>query len=333
VERGYRIIRLYEFYEYQVTRYVQASGDGGHFAGYIDTFLKLKAEASGYPGWVRNPEDQGNYVEQFRVSEGIDLDKSAIRKKAAKRGLAKLCLNSFWGILTECDNRTRSMMATEPRELYRFLAAPDVEVTDVLFANDDAVWVKWKYANKEQEIPLLRHTNNVIGAYVTTGARLNLYSYLDVLKEKAVYCDTESVTYVQDSGRPPAVTCGDKLGDMVDELEQDEYIEEFVSGDPKKYAYRIANVWTREKKTVCKVRGITLNYATALLLNFDRMRGKMPGIAPEDVITVHTERKIKRKTRKYVGTGLLGTDAVALVSEPVSKVYQVSFSNADAWTV
>jgi hypothetical protein len=114
------------------------------------------------------------------------------------------------------------MMATEPRELYRFLAAPDVEVTDVLFANDDAVWVKWKYANEEQDVPLLRHTNNVIGAYVTTGARLKLYYYLDVLKEKAVYCDTDSGIYVQESGRPPAVTFGNKLGDMVDELEQDE---------------------------------------------------------------------------------------------------------------
>jgi hypothetical protein len=55
------------------------------------------------------------------------------------------------------------------------------------------------------------------------------------------------------------------------------------------------------------------------------MRDMILGIAPEDVVTVYTERKIKRKTRKCDGTGLLGTDSVAVVSKPESKVYQVSF--------
>jgi len=45
-------------YEYQVTRYNPETGEGGLFADYINTFLKLKVEASGYPGWVKNPEDE-----------------------------------------------------------------------------------------------------------------------------------------------------------------------------------------------------------------------------------------------------------------------------------
>jgi len=35
------------------------------FVDYINTFLKLKAEASGYPGWVRSPEDEELYVVTF----------------------------------------------------------------------------------------------------------------------------------------------------------------------------------------------------------------------------------------------------------------------------
>jgi hypothetical protein len=62
-------------------------------------------------------------------------------------------------------------------------------------------------------------------SYVTNCGRLKLYSYLDALKEKAI----DSVIYVQESGRSPAVRSGDTLGDMVDELEQDEHMEEFVS--------------------------------------------------------------------------------------------------------
>jgi hypothetical protein len=53
------------------------------------------------------------------------------------------------------------------------------------------------------------------------------------LKERAIYCDTDSVIYIQKCGQPPAVTYGDKLGDMTNELGTDEYIEEFVSGAPK----------------------------------------------------------------------------------------------------
>jgi len=38
---------------------------------YINTFLKLKAEVSGYPDWVRSPADEELYVETFWNNEGI----------------------------------------------------------------------------------------------------------------------------------------------------------------------------------------------------------------------------------------------------------------------
>jgi len=86
-------------------------------AKYIDTFLKLKTEASGYLDWVRTPEDEDRYNANFYTSEGIQLDKDAISPNAAKRGLAKLCLNSMWRTLTERNNRTKSKMISDPYEL------------------------------------------------------------------------------------------------------------------------------------------------------------------------------------------------------------------------
>jgi len=38
---------------------------------YTITFIELKAEASGYPGWVHSPENEEWYVESFRQIEGI----------------------------------------------------------------------------------------------------------------------------------------------------------------------------------------------------------------------------------------------------------------------
>jgi len=49
VEKGYRILEIEEVYEYKVTQYNRDTGDGGLFVKYINTFLKLKREASGYP--------------------------------------------------------------------------------------------------------------------------------------------------------------------------------------------------------------------------------------------------------------------------------------------
>lgn len=77
-----------EFYEYEGTQYDSQTGEG-HFVQYTGTFLKL-VEASGYPSWVQGTEDEERYTQYFRESKGIELDKAAIQKNAAKKGLAKL---------------------------------------------------------------------------------------------------------------------------------------------------------------------------------------------------------------------------------------------------
>jgi hypothetical protein len=83
-----------------VTQYDPATGEGGLFVQYVDTFVKLKAEASGFPSWVQGVAYQDRYLGRVRDAEGILLDRAAVRKNAARTGLAKLCLNSLWGKLT-----------------------------------------------------------------------------------------------------------------------------------------------------------------------------------------------------------------------------------------
>jgi len=134
-------------YEYVLPQYDPQTGKGGLFNEYVDTFLELKTEASGYPDWVRTPEDENRYISNFQASEGIRLEKEDIRPNAATRGLAKLCLNSMWGNLPERNYRTKSKMVSDPHELYRFLATPGIEVANLMFASDDVVWyhgVSWR---------------------------------------------------------------------------------------------------------------------------------------------------------------------------------------------
>jgi len=48
----------------------------------------------------------------------------------------------------------------------------------------------------------MTHTNEVIGAYITAGARIHLYRFLDRLQKNAIYCDTDSVIFIQPSAEP-----------------------------------------------------------------------------------------------------------------------------------
>jgi len=96
LDKGYRILKICEVYEYQVTQYNPETEERGLFVDYINTFLKLKAEASGYPGWFQSPEDEERYVESFWMSEGVRLEKEAMRYSAAKRGLAN-CVSTLCG--------------------------------------------------------------------------------------------------------------------------------------------------------------------------------------------------------------------------------------------
>jgi hypothetical protein len=46
VQKGYQVLDIMEVYEYEVTKYDTHTIEGGLFADYINTFLKLKAKAS-----------------------------------------------------------------------------------------------------------------------------------------------------------------------------------------------------------------------------------------------------------------------------------------------
>ena len=105
---------------------------------------------------------------------------------------------------------------------------------------------------------------------------------------------------------------------MTSELKPSQFIEEYVSGGPKDYAYKIVDSATDERKTVCKVRGITLNYNPSLLVDFEVIKDMILGKTETEQVTVHTEKKIKRK-------GKAGGGVVTIITEPEDKLYRISF--------
>ena len=64
--------------------------------------------------------------------------------------------------------------------------------------NDDTVEVQYK--NTEEFAEQNNKVNVVIAAFTTAYARLKLYDLLDLLQERVLYYDTDSVIYVHKPG-------------------------------------------------------------------------------------------------------------------------------------
>ena len=88
---------------------------------------------------------------------------------------------------------------------------------------------------------------------------------------------SDSVIYRTKPGETYQPKIGAFLGDMTNELAdygEGAYIEEFVSGGPKNYAYRVKKPdGTRESKI--KIRGFTLSHHTASHLNQQNLKKKV----------------------------------------------------------
>ena len=76
------------------------------------------------------------------------------------------------------------------------------------------------------------------------------------------------------------------------------------------------NSMTGASKTVCKVRGITLNYLASQLVNFAKMKDMILSMDDNETVIVRTKNKIKRKRDR---------GGVSIISQPEEKTYRVSF--------
>ena len=152
-------------------------------------------------------------------------------------------------------------MIYEPKRFFEFLYSSAFEVCDARLVNDDTVEVQFR--NTEGFVEQNNKVNVVIAAFTTAYAHLKLYDLLDLLQERVLYYDTDSVIYMHKPGKPDP-PLGNYLGDLTDELNAADYITSFVSGGPKNYAYR-----TKRGKTETKIRGITLDYTASGKLNHD----------------------------------------------------------------
>ena len=284
----YRIAKITEVWHFD-------RNSSSIFEGYIHTFLKGKQEASGYPTEADDEESKLRYVRDYKLHQGIQLDVSKIEVNPAKRQVAKLCLNSFWGKFAQRNDLAQTTIVTDPNEFFNLMFSGKYTIKYFHFLNLDACMVQWTY-NKRCIAPPNKVNNVFIAAFTTAYARLKLYSCLEVMQNKILYIDTDSLIYVVKKGETP-LKLGNYLGDLTDELGGDT-IQEFVAAGPKSYAYQTRN----QKKVSMRVKGITQTHECCEKVNFDSVRELVEGYLADSGETVieTPQRTIRRDKKRFL---------------------------------
>lgn len=88
VEKGYQIQKIHE-----VWHFPEENRREGLFAGYVNTWLKLKQESAGWPTGVETAQQKAEYVKRYKEHEGIQLDADKIAVNPGRKSIAKLLLN------------------------------------------------------------------------------------------------------------------------------------------------------------------------------------------------------------------------------------------------
>ena len=168
------------------------------------------------------------------------------------------------GQVRATSQQTKVKEFGNPRAFHRFLNTDTLDARDVSVKNDHLVEVH--YQHQQEEIPVSSNLNVFVASFITCWARDRLNEAIQLLGERVLYYDTDSVIYLEEPGQPNP-PLGDYLGEFTSELDADDYIEEFVSGGPKNYGYK-----TKNGKVECKVRGFRLNSEGKTQFNYDVMR-------------------------------------------------------------
>ena len=285
------------------------------FADYVNAFLKIKQEASGFPEHVKSESDIQEYIETYERQEGIRLDRQNIKKSSALRSLAKLMLNSIYGKFGQRLNLRKTHMVDSVPQLCDLICATDKTVVDFHILSEDLMQVET--LNNEHFDKTDAKTNVIVSVFTASWARIKLWCVMQQLGSRVLYTDTDSLVYIAEKNPketdPKEPPLGDFLGELTDELccknvgcavgnhpPGFHYMTEFVTGGPKNYAYKLNN-----GECECKIRGFTLDAATARSLNFETLKSQVIGFvkkrfSPEEALAPGESTEPIQITRKQI---------------------------------
>ena len=268
LHHGYRVMEVFEILHWP-------SSSDELFRPYIYKWIKMKSEASGFPGWIKSDSDKDAYIDKYfketaTTGHPISLDKAAIRKDEISRNIAKNLLNSFYGKFAEKQNKEATLVIKDYATLWKLANDSNKIITGVITVDTNKLLVNWRF--KEDHMAKSNGIVNIaIASFVTSYARRELWraiNKLEIARPGCVYySDTDSIFFTTNRG-DCLVSTGHNLGELVREVASHEEITALVVLGPKNYAYVVRNRNDNSDRIVIKVKGITLDAKTLKCINF-----------------------------------------------------------------
>jgi len=299
LEYGYKILSLFEVWHF---KQIEKLSDTKHglFDQFINLCIKGKIEASGWPKSDMSEFEKNEYVKSYWDKEKILLDTNNIEDNPGKRNTYKLVVNSFWGKMGQnADKMLTTEYIKSPENFFKILSDNTIDVHDAFLISDEVIHVKY---NKKAPFSKQSNASNVIiASYVTAQARLHLYDTLIKLGQRCLYFDTDSVIFTAKNDEYIPET-GIFLGQLTNEIatkeEPDSYITKFISCGPKNYGIEILRPKSNTYDYLIKVKGLSLNFETNSLINFNSMKDLINKTIIDDPILYNVPQTVF-KTSDY----------------------------------
>ncbi|KAL3070960.1 hypothetical protein niasHT_040116 [Heterodera trifolii] len=265
---GYKVTHIYSAYIWPL------SSDWSEtlFHPYLNKFLKIKFEASGYPANCCEEGINEEELEQRKQSyinnpwdgNKVLLNPNEIKPNPGLRYVSKLCLNSLWGRFALRNRLTKTEIVDCHAELAKLLNDDKIEISSI----DQLTEKFWMVCSKAKDEHVVEHdtSNVVIALWTTAAARIHLLDSLQKVYEPApgvyrkdtriLYMDTDSIFYDYETTLGDPLPSGQQLGELTDEYPK-HTIMEFVCG---------------EDEFKVKLRGITLDSDACEQMSFEKMK-------------------------------------------------------------
>ena len=322
IEKNYVILEIYEIWNFPII--FPSKDNPGIFTDFINDFIKIKVEASGWPKSNMTNDEKDEYIRLYKEKEGIQLDYNNICNNPGMKAIGKLVVNSFWGKMGQRPCLSKTEYITEPQAFFKLLKDQTVKVNDALIISDETLQVD--YEKETLFIEPTAHSSIFTASYTTSHARLILYELLEKLEKRVLYHDTDSIIFTSVPGQYMP-NLGNYIGDLTNELstesEPNAYITKFVSCGAKNYGYEVFYPGSNVRKYFCKVKGLCLNFNTVNIVNFDSMKSLIDETVQSIIDNKETKISEIHKTAINVPQKLIRVSPfLELTTKHIMKKYQ-----------
>ena len=185
INMGYVILEIYQVLHWPSNEEIDGStGREGLFTKYINMFLCIKTQASGYPNNVCTLKQRQWYVEEYSSKEGVLLDPQLIECNPSLCSIAKLALNSFYGKFGQCTNMSKMVYITHCEKLYAFLTDQTKIIKDFHILDTGIIVVEYIHSEEFQEPDC--KTNIIITSMCSAYAHLKLCKIMNQLGKRVI---------------------------------------------------------------------------------------------------------------------------------------------------